>query len=145
VPCVNCLRVCNCHTRIKTTSVIVARRVTKEFAQSILRCVVPIDEVRCCTIALLCHNVLSYWSTLSALLSDSGKLFANVYHFSRAALRFNQRHSFREVAHPLTFMLQKFDAGALRCRHRLQLGLPDGFSKNTGLFVKSARYKLFRY
>jgi len=61
---------------------------------------------------------------LNALSSDSSKLFAKVDHFSRAALLwFNQWQLFREETHPLTFMLQNFDADVLRT-HRLHWQQP---------------------
>ena len=40
------------------------RRVILPSSDSMLRCAVPVDGVRCCRIALLGHSFLSYWSML---------------------------------------------------------------------------------
>jgi len=47
------------------------------------------------------------------IFPDSGKLFANVDSFLHAALWSNQEHQFRQATHPLTLLLQNFDADIL--------------------------------
>jgi len=70
--------------------------------------------VRCSTIALLGHKYLKYWSTLNAFLSDNGKLFADKHMLLYTILWFSQQHYLRQGTHPLTFLLENYDANLLR-------------------------------
>jgi len=40
-----------------------------------LHCAVPADGVRCCRIALLGHNLLSYWSTRLFFFAKTSRSF----------------------------------------------------------------------